>query len=93
VTMSAPPVVAIGVGASDKAAAEVKGPGMDLSSYVFDAFHEDSTVVLCRGRDTARASRRLCLIPLEGRGYGYILTSVGSRVALASRRVIGTEVS
>jgi hypothetical protein len=92
--MSASPVVAIGVDASDKAAAEAKSPRMDLSAYVFDALHEDAALVLCRGRDRTCAGPRLCLMRLDGRGHGYILTSsVGSRVALASGRAIGTEVS
>ena len=90
VTISVSPVVAIGGGASDKAAAEAKGPGMDLSNYAFDALYEDATLVLCRGRDRARSGPRLCLTRLDGRGHGCILASIGSRVVLASRRAIGT---
>jgi len=93
VTISASPVVAIGVDAGDKAAAEAKGPRMDLSTCVFEALHEDATLVLSRGRDRTHAGPRLRLVRLDGRGRGYILTPVGSRVALASRGVIGAEVS
>jgi hypothetical protein len=47
------------------------------------------------GAATERVRARVYgLIRLDGRGNGYVLTSVGSsRVALASRRAIGTEVS
>jgi len=79
--------------AGDKAAAEAKGPGMDFSADVFDDLHEDAALVLRRGRDRTRAGPRLCLTRLDERGHGYILTSVGSRVALASRRAIGPEES
>jgi hypothetical protein len=66
---------------------------MDLSACVFDAFHEDAALVLRRRRDRTRADLRLCLAWLDERGHGYILTSANGRVALASRRVIGAEVS
>jgi hypothetical protein len=66
---------------------------MDLSAYVFDALPEDARLLLCRGHDRTRAGRRFCLTPLDERGHGYILTSVNGRVALASRRAIGAEVS
>jgi|GEM_PF-6683732 len=66
---------------------------MDLSAYVFDILHEDAALVLCRGRARTDAGSRLCLIRLDGRGHGYILTSVNGRVALASRGAIGAEVS
>ena len=56
-TLSAPAVVAIGVDAGDKAAAEAKDPRMELSAY---ALHEDAALVLCRGRHGTRKSPR-CL--------------------------------
>jgi hypothetical protein len=61
---------------------------MDLSAYVFDPIHEDATLVLCWGCYRTRAGPRLRLMRLDGRGHGYIFTSVGSRVALASCRAI-----
>jgi hypothetical protein len=66
---------------------------MDLSVDVFDALHEDAALVLCRGHNRTCAGPRLRLTRLNEKGRGYILTSIGSGVALASRRVIGTEVS
>jgi hypothetical protein len=92
VTMSAAPVVAVGADAGDEADAETKGPVIDLSAYDFDALHEDAALAGSRRRDRPRAGPRLCLISLDGRGHGYILASVNSRAALASRRMIGTEV-
>jgi signal transduction histidine kinase len=56
---------------------------MDLSAYVFDALHDDATLVLCRDRHRTRAGPRLCLTRFEESGHGYTLTSVRSRVALA----------
>jgi len=93
VTISA---VALGgdrVDGSDKTAAEAKGPRMDLPACVFDAFHEDAALGLRRRRDRTRSGPRLYLTRLDERGHGYILASVNGRVALASRRMIGTEVS
>jgi hypothetical protein len=86
-------VVAIGVDASDKAAAEAKGPRMDLSVYVFDALHEDAALVLCRGATECVRARVLCLRRLDERAAVYILTSINGRPALASRGAVGTEVS
>ena len=83
------PAPAIGVDASDQAAAEAKDAGMDPSACVFDTFHQ----IPCRGRDRTRAAPHLCLTHVDERGHDYVLASVGSRVALASRRAIGTEVS
>jgi hypothetical protein len=58
---------------------------MDFSADVFHARHEEAALIPCRGRDQTHAGARLCLVRLDGRGHGSILTSVGSRVALASR--------
>jgi hypothetical protein len=66
---------------------------MDLRACVFDAFHEDAALGLRRRRDRTRSGPRLCLTRLDERGHGYILASVNGRVGLASRRMIGTEVS
>ena len=79
--------------ASDTAVAEAKGPRMDLAAYVFDALPKDAALVLCRGATECVRAHVLCLRRLDGRRHGYILTSVGSSVALASRRAIGTKVS
>ena len=83
-TLSAPAVVAIGVDAGDKAAAEAKDPRMELSAY---ALHEDAALVLCRGRHGTRESPRC----LDERDHNYILTSVGHRVAPAPGRAIGSK--
>jgi hypothetical protein len=86
VTLSAPAVVAIGVDAGDKAAAEAKDPRMELSAYTL---HEDAALVLCRGRHGTRKRPRC----LDERDNNYILTSVGRRVAPAPGRAIGSKVS
>jgi hypothetical protein len=83
-------VAAIEVEAGDEPAAEAEGPGMDLSAHVFDPLYEDATLLLCQGRDRARVGPRSFLPRFDERGRGDIL---GSRIALASRSVIGTEVS
>lgn len=85
-TLSAPAVVAIGVDAGDKAAAEAKDPRMELSAY---DLHEDAALVLCRGRHGTCKSPRC----LDETDHGYILTSVGRRVAPAAGRAIGSKVS
>ena len=36
-------MVTIGVDVSGRAAAEAKGPGMELSAYGFDTLHEDAS--------------------------------------------------
>jgi hypothetical protein len=75
-------VVAIGVDAGDKAAAEARDPRMELSAY---ALHEDAAMVLCRGRQRTRQSLR-CLDERD-LNYIYILTSTFShRLAAALRR-------
>ena len=58
---------------------------MELSAY---ALHEDAALVLCRGHGTRKSPRRL-----DERGLGYILISVGRRVAPDPRRAIGRKVS
>jgi hypothetical protein len=78
--------MAIGVDASDKAAAEAKDPRMELSAY---ALHEDAALFLCRGRHGTRTSRRC----LDERDHGYILISVGRRVAPAPGGAIEKKVS
>jgi len=65
---------------------------MGLSSYVFDALHEDAGLALCRAT-TERARARFMSQYVSTGGLRYIITSVDGRVALACRRVIGTEVS
>jgi hypothetical protein len=50
-TISASSLTAIGVDASDKTAAEAKGPRNGSLEYVFDALHEDFRLVRCQGRD------------------------------------------
>ena len=82
----------IGVDASGRAAAEAKGPGMELSGYVFDTLHEDARLVLGRGRDRTRAGPRLMSHSSRREWPGYILTPIAARIALASRRAIGTQV-
>jgi hypothetical protein len=80
--------------ADDPAATQAKGPVMELSACVFDAPHEDAVLVPCRRElDQTRAAPPLCLTRLDGRSHSYIPTPVGSRVAVASCRVIETEVS
>jgi hypothetical protein len=79
-------VVAIGVDAGDKPAAESKDPLMDLSAYII---HEDTKLVLSRGRHGKRASPRC----LDERDHGYILASVGRRAALTARTGIGKKAS
>ncbi len=59
---------------------------MELSAY---ALHEDAALVLCRGRHGTRESPRC----LGERDHGYILTSVGRRVAAAPGRAIGGKMS
>ena len=86
-------MVAIGVDGSDQAGAEAKGAGMVFSACVFDAVHPDATLVPGRGHDRTRMDQRLRLTGLGEMGRGYVLTSVGIRVAPASPRAIGTEVS
>ena len=81
-TLSVPAIVAIGVDAGDKAAAEAKDPRMELSAY---ALHEDTALVLCRGRHGTRKSPRC----LDEGDHGYILTSLGRHVAPAPGRAIG----
>jgi hypothetical protein len=58
---------------------------MELSAY---ALHEDTALVLCRGRRGMRKSPR-CLDERDN----YILTSVGRRGAPAPGRAIGSKVS
>jgi hypothetical protein len=65
---------------------------MGLSSYVFDALDEDAGLAPCRAT-TERAQARFMSHTSRPEGCGYIITSVDGRVALACRRVIGTEVS
>jgi hypothetical protein len=76
--------------ASEKTAADSEGSSDGSLGLRLRWLREDFTVVLRRGRDQTHAGR---FMRLDGRGHGYILTSVGSRVALASLRVIGTKVS
>jgi hypothetical protein len=59
---------------------------MELSAY---ALHEDAALVLCRGRHGTRNNPRC----LDKRDHGYILTSVGRRVAPAPGRAIGKKAS
>jgi hypothetical protein len=77
-------MVAIGLDAGDQAAAEAKEPRMELSAY---ALHEDAALVLCRGRRGTRKNPRC----LDERDRGYILTSVGWRVAPTPGRAIGRK--
>ena len=86
-------MVAIGVDADDKAAPEAKGPGMDFSADVFDALHEDATLVLGRGRDRTRVGPRLMSHSSRREWPGYILTSIAARIAFACHRAMGTQVS
>jgi hypothetical protein len=86
VTLSAPAVVAIGVDAGDKAAAEAKDPRMELSAYTL---REQAALVICRGRHGTRKSPRC----LDERDHNYILTSVGRCVAPAPGRAIRSKVS
>lgn len=83
--------MAIRVDAGDKAAAEAKGPRMDLSAY---APLEDAALALCRARHGTRKSPR-CLDArcLDERDHRYILTPSGRRVAPASGRATGRKVS
>jgi hypothetical protein len=79
-------------GASDKTVAEPKG----LRGNLGLRFSMASIKTLRRclsGRDRTRERQRLRLVRLDGRGHGYILASANGCVALAPRRVIGTEVS
>jgi hypothetical protein len=59
---------------------------MELSAY---ALHGDAALVLCRGIHGTRKSPRC----LDEGDHGYILTSVGRRVASAPGRAIGRKVS
>ncbi len=59
---------------------------MELSAY---ALHKDAVLALCRGRHGTRESPRC----LAERDHGYILTSVGRRVAAAPGRAIGGKMS
>ena len=93
VTISASPVVTIGVDAGGRAAAEAKGPGMELSACVFDALHEDARSVLGRGRDRTRADARLMSHSSRRERPGYILTSIAARIGFACHTAIGTQVS
>jgi hypothetical protein len=93
VTISAWPVATIGVDASGRAVAEAKGPGMELSAYVFDTLHEDARSVLGRGRDRTRAGPRLMSHSSRREWPGYILTSIAACIALACHRAMGTQVS
>ena len=78
-------MVAIGIDASDKAAAEAKDPRMELSAY---ALHEDAALILCRGRHGTFKSPEY----LDERGHGYTLTLVIRRVAPAPSISIGRKV-
>jgi hypothetical protein len=68
--------MAIGVDAGDKAAAEARDPRMELSAY---ALHEDTALVLCRGRHGTHQSTRC----LDERDLNYITFS--HRLAAALR--------
>jgi hypothetical protein len=85
VTLSALAVVAIGVDAGDKAAAETKDPRMELLAY---ALHQDAALVLSLGRHGTRKSPRC----LDERDHGYVVASVGRHVAPAPGRAIGRKV-
>jgi hypothetical protein len=76
-------VVAIGV---DKAAAEAKDAGMELSTY---ALHDNAALVLCRSHHGTRKSPRC----LDEADHGHIRTSVGRRLAPAPGGAIGRKVS
>jgi hypothetical protein len=93
VTISASPVVTIGVDAGGRAAAEAKGPGMELSACVFDTLHEDARLVRGRGRDRTHAGSRLMSHSSRREWPGYILTSIAARIAFACHTAIGTQVS
>ena len=86
-------VVTIGVDADGRAAAEAKGPGMELSACVFDTLHEDARLVRGRGRDRTHAGSRLMSHSSRREWPGYILTSIAARIAFACHRAIGTQVS
>jgi hypothetical protein len=86
-------VVAIGVDAGDKAAAEAKDPRMELLA---NALHEDAALMFCQGRHGTRQSPRY--LDRRNLNYIYILTSVGRRVAPASgghrkKSVVMTELA
>jgi hypothetical protein len=77
-------VVTTGLVAGDNAATEAKDSRMEMSAY---ALREDAASVLCRGcRGTGENLRRL-----DERGHGYVLASVGRR--LAPRGAVGREAS
>jgi hypothetical protein len=59
---------------------------MELS---VQALHADAALILCRGRHGTRASPRC----LDERDDNHVVTSVGRRVAPASGRAIGSNVS
>jgi hypothetical protein len=80
--------------ASNKTAAEARGPRMgSRPTFSMAAIRTlrwcsvEAVTEHVLAAFASHESRR------EGRGHGYILTSVNGRVALASRRVIGTGVS
>ena len=79
-------------GASDKTVAEPKGLRGNLGLR-FRWSPPGPYVGALSDRDRMRERPRLRLMRLDGRGHGHILASANGRVALASRRVIGTEVS
>jgi hypothetical protein len=79
-------------GASDKTIAQPKGFRGNLGLR-FRWPPSGPYVGALSGRDRMRERPRLRLVRLDGRGHCYILASANGRVALASRRVIGTEVS
>jgi hypothetical protein len=79
-------VVAIGVDASDKAVAEAKDPGMDLSSYVSDALHEDARLVLCRAA-TERVRPRVYVSYISTEG----VTAIFSHRLAATLRSLPAE--
>jgi hypothetical protein len=66
---------------------------MGLSAYVFDPLHEGAAVVLCRDQGRTHADPRSWLRRFNEGGHGYILTPVGSRVAIAPSGAIATEAS
>jgi len=66
---------------------------MDLSTYVVDALHEDAALVACVGAATERVRARVYSHASEREEPRLHSEIGGSRVAPASRRVIGTEAS
>lgn len=81
--------MAIGSDAGDRAAAEAKGPRMDLSAYIFDALDEDAVVGPLPGPRASRCGTAVISLIHSRGGVAVTFPHASAAVlALASRSAI-----